>query len=150
MFGEAAFTGFHIPAWIVRTKRRGMGALKKRNHPHGFELSRFVRTSGLSVCPGMVSTGVRLYNRWALFVSKGSRKPLVICRNSGLSTIFKMWITLFVKSVLISKLSLYLCNKSKTNDNSRIGLIQRPCLTVRLFYYLFSCASTHSVAKQWR
>ena len=44
MFGEAAFTGFHIPAWIVRTKRRGMGALKKRNHPHGFELSRFVRT----------------------------------------------------------------------------------------------------------
>jgi len=45
MFGEAAFTGFHIPAWIVRTKRRGMGALKKRNHPHGFELSRFVRTA---------------------------------------------------------------------------------------------------------
>ena len=48
MFGEAAFTGFHIPAWIVRTKRRGMGALKKRNHPHGFELSRFVRTVGLA------------------------------------------------------------------------------------------------------
>jgi len=55
MFCEAAFTGFHIPAWIVRTKRRGMGALKKRNHPHGFELSRFVRTPEIAEvgCEGM-------------------------------------------------------------------------------------------------
>ena len=53
MFGEAAFTGFHIPAWIVRTKRRGMGALKKRNHPHGFELSRFVRTVRVLAMPAL-------------------------------------------------------------------------------------------------